>query len=121
MSLITLVADCFLFPIPAGCPTSRKEKPGGTCSAAQPTGTTPGQQLESTGPCGADVGLVGGTALQLAAIPSGVLEKAELTDFYCCTGCGKVFWEGSHFGRVVSQFQDILVTTGDEQRVYELS
>lgn len=104
-----------------GCPTSRKEKPGGTCSAAQPTGTTPGQQLESTGPCGADVGLVGGTALQLAAIPSGVLEKAELTDFYCCTGCGKVFWEGSHFGRVVSQFQDILVTTGGEQRVYELS
>ncbi|XP_040541588.1 exonuclease mut-7 homolog isoform X10 [Gallus gallus] len=104
-----------------GCPTSHKEKPGGTCSAAQPTGTTPGQQLESTGPCGADVGLVGGTALQLAAIPSGVLEKAELTDFYCCTGCGKVFWEGSHFGRVVSQFQDILVTTGGEQRVYELS
>lgn len=104
-----------------GCPTSRKEKPGGTCSAAQPTGTTPGQQLESTGPCGADVGLVGGTALQLAAIPSGVLEKAELTDFYCCTGCGKVFWEGSHFGRVVSQFQNILVTTGGEQRVYELS
>lgn len=104
-----------------GCPTSRKEKPGGTCSAAQPTGTTPGQQLESTGPCGADMGLVGGTALQLAAIPSGVLEKAELTDFYCCTGCGKVFWEGSHFGRVVSQFQDILVTTGGEQRVYELS
>ncbi|XP_052537251.1 exonuclease mut-7 homolog isoform X9 [Tympanuchus pallidicinctus] len=104
-----------------GCPTSCEEKPGRTRSAAQPTGTTAGERLESTGSCGADVGLVGGTALQVAAIPPGVLDKAELTDFYCCTRCGKVFWEGSHFGRVVSQFQDILVTTGDEQRVYELS
>ncbi|XP_042734748.1 exonuclease mut-7 homolog isoform X7 [Lagopus leucura] len=104
-----------------GCPTSCEEKPGRTRSSAQPTGTTAGEQLESTGSCGADVGLVGGTALQVAAIPPGVLDKAELTDFYCCTRCGKVFWEGSHFGRVVSQFQDILVTTGDEQRVYELS
>lgn len=110
-----------LFPIPAGCPTSCEEKPGRTRSAAQPTGTTAGERLESTGSCGADVGLVGGTALQVAAIPPGVLDKAELTDFYCCTRCGKVFWEGSHFGRVVSQFQDILVPTGDEQRVYELS
>ncbi|XP_042691771.1 exonuclease mut-7 homolog isoform X4 [Centrocercus urophasianus] len=104
-----------------GCPTSCEEKPGRTRGAAQPTGTTAGERLESTGSCGADVGLVGGTALQVAAIPPGVLDKAELTDFYCCTRCGKVFWEGSHFGRVVSQFQDILVTTGDEQRVYELS
>ncbi|XP_021269591.1 exonuclease mut-7 homolog isoform X3 [Numida meleagris] len=104
-----------------GCPASCKEEPGRTCSAARPTGTAWGEQLEDTGPCGAAVGLVGGTALQVAAIPPGVLDKAELTDFYCCTRCGKVFWEGSHFGRVVSQFQDILVTTGDEQRVYELS
>ncbi|NXI67104.1 MUT7 Exonuclease, partial [Anseranas semipalmata] len=92
-----------------------------TCDAAQPADTTQGEQLEGTGPHGAAVGLAEGTALQVSAIPPGVLDKAELTDFYCCTHCGKVFWEGSHFGRVVSQFKDVLVTTGDEQSIYEMS
>ncbi|NXK46476.1 MUT7 Exonuclease, partial [Chauna torquata] len=96
-------------------------RPKQTCDAAQPTDTTQGEQLEGTEPCGAAVGLEEGTALQVAAITPGVLDKAELTDFYCCTRCGKVFWEGSHFGRMVSQFKGVLVTLGDEQSIYELS
>ncbi|XP_043841778.1 exonuclease mut-7 homolog [Dromiciops gliroides] len=66
--------------------------------------------------------LKNGTTLQIRSIPLGVLEKTNLSHFYCCTQCGKVFWEGSHFGRVVSQFQEIL--NGSEpqtQSFYELS
>lgn len=91
---------------------------GGT---AQPSHTPHGERLEGPGRHGASAVLPGGPVLQVNAIPPGVLDKAELTDFYCCTRCGKVFWEGSHFGRVVSQFQDVLVATGDEQSIYELS
>ncbi|NWQ96381.1 MUT7 Exonuclease, partial [Burhinus bistriatus] len=91
------------------------------CDAARPGYTPHGEWLEGLEQCGASVVLAGGTVLQVATIPPGVLDKAELTDFYCCTRCGKVFWEGSHFGRVVSQFQDVLVATGDKQSVYELS
>ncbi|XP_074066704.1 exonuclease mut-7 homolog isoform X2 [Macrotis lagotis] len=66
--------------------------------------------------------LKNGTTLQIRTIPLGVLENADLSHFYCCTQCGKVFWEGSHFGRVVSQFHEILA--GSEQQTqsfYELS
>ncbi|NWY61159.1 MUT7 Exonuclease, partial [Chionis minor] len=91
------------------------------CDATHPSYTLHSERLDGLERRGASVVLAGGTVLQVAAIPPGVLDKAELTDFYCCTRCGKVFWEGSHFGRVVSQFQDVLVTSGDEQSVYELS
>uniref|UniRef100_V9KEI2 Putative exonuclease mut-7-like protein n=1 Tax=Callorhinchus milii TaxID=7868 RepID=V9KEI2_CALMI len=47
-----------------------------------------------------------GASLQVGAVPPGILDKVDV--FYCCTGCGKVFWEGSHFGRVVSQFKEVL-------------
>lgn len=117
-----------LFPLPAGCLVRSEEKPSQSCDAAmpacgiaQPSYTPHSERLEGPEQRGASVVLAGGTVLQVAAIPPGVLDKAELTDFYCCTRCGKVFWEGSHFGRVVSQFQDVLVTAGDEQSVYELS
>ncbi|NXC44159.1 MUT7 Exonuclease, partial [Penelope pileata] len=107
------------------CTSKRPEPRGGvpdqTRDAARPAGTAQDEQPEGTGLPGAAGVLIGGTALQLAAIPSGVLDKADLTDFYCCTGCGKVFWEGSHFGRVVSQFKDVLVTTEGEQSIHELS
>ncbi|NWS59840.1 MUT7 Exonuclease, partial [Chunga burmeisteri] len=92
-----------------------------TCDAAQPVYTPHGERLEGPEQHRTSTVLAGGTVLQVAAIPPGVLDKAELTDFYCCTRCGKVFWEGSHFGRVVSQFQDVLVATGAEQSFYELS
>ncbi|NXW82494.1 MUT7 Exonuclease, partial [Alopecoenas beccarii] len=94
------------------------ERPSQSCGAAA---TPHGERPEGPEQRGAAAALAGGTALQVAAIPPGVLDRAELTDFYCCTRCGKVFWEGSHFGRVVSQFQDVLVAAADEQSIYKLS
>ncbi|XP_015500322.1 exonuclease mut-7 homolog isoform X1 [Parus major] len=103
----------------AGCPGSQR------CDVTVPARATarPGgaERAERTGQRGAGAVLAGDTVLQVTAIPPGVLDRAELTDFYCCTRCGKVFWEGSHFGRIVSQFQDVLVASGDTQSVYELS
>lgn len=117
-----------LSPLPTGGLVRSEEKPSQSCDAAMPAcdtaqpGYTPHSEwLEGLEQHGASVALAGGTVLQVAAIPPGVLDKAEVTDFYCCTRCGKVFWEGSHFGRVVSQFQDVLVAAGDEQSIYELS
>ncbi|CAN8198155.1 unnamed protein product [Coccothraustes coccothraustes] len=91
------------------------------CDTAQPGCAPCSKQAEGTEQCGAATVLAGDTVLQVAAIPPGVLDRAELTDFYCCTCCGKVFWEGSHFGRVISQFKDVLVASGDAQNIYELS
>lgn len=47
-----------------------------------------------------------GAPLQLHTVAPGLLPK--VARFYACTGCGKVFWEGSHFHRVVSAFEEIL-------------
>lgn len=47
----------------------------------------------------------GGAPIQLHTVPPGLLPRISL--FYVCTRCGKVFWEGSHFGRVLSMFQEI--------------
>ncbi|XP_063000892.1 exonuclease mut-7 homolog [Elgaria multicarinata webbii] len=58
--------------------------------------------------------------LRIEAIPVGMLSRQDVADFYCCSQCGKVFWEGSHFGRVVSQFQEVLDLSEEEsQRFYE--
>ncbi|XP_053267889.1 exonuclease mut-7 homolog [Pleuronectes platessa] len=48
----------------------------------------------------------GGAPIQLHAVPPALLPRIPL--FYVCTRCGKVFWEGSHFGRVLSMFQEVL-------------
>ena len=53
-----------------------------------------------------------GTQLQLAGVPEGLLQRPGPQHFYCCTGCGKVFWEGSHLGRITSQFREILDSAG---------
>ncbi|NXX96967.1 MUT7 Exonuclease, partial [Centropus bengalensis] len=91
------------------------------CAPARPGSAPHSTRPEGPGQHRAPVALAEGTVLQVSAIPPGVLDKADLTDFYCCTHCGKVFWEGSHFGRVVSQFQDVLVASGDTQSIYKLS
>ncbi|XP_032162701.1 exonuclease mut-7 homolog isoform X2 [Mustela erminea] len=49
-----------------------------------------------------------GTRLQLAGVPEGVLQRPGPRPFYCCTGCGKVFWEGSHLGRITTHFREVL-------------
>lgn len=48
----------------------------------------------------------GGAPVQLHTVHPGLLPK--IPHFYVCTRCGKVFWEGSHFHRVVSVFEEIL-------------
>ncbi|KAM7033633.1 exonuclease mut-7 homolog isoform 2-T7 [Acridotheres tristis] len=106
----------------AGCPGSQScDVTVPICDTAQPGCAPHGEQAEGVEQCRAAAVLAGDTVLQVAAIPPRVLDRDELTHFYCCTCCGKVFWEGSHFGRVVSQFQDVLVVSGNTQSVYELS
>ncbi|XP_063792299.1 exonuclease mut-7 homolog isoform X2 [Pseudophryne corroboree] len=55
--------------------------------------------------------LANGARLQLDSVPQGLLDKVPL--FFCCSQCGKIFWEGSHFGRVISQFKEVLQDDGD--------
>ncbi|XP_056360836.1 exonuclease mut-7 homolog isoform X1 [Oenanthe melanoleuca] len=106
----------------AGCPGSQScDATVPVCDTAQPGRAPRGEEAEGMEQCRAATVLAGDTVLQVAAIPPRVLDRAELTHFYCCSRCGKVFWEGSHFGRVVSQFQGVLVVPGDTQSVYELS
>ncbi|XP_035246857.1 exonuclease mut-7 homolog isoform X1 [Anguilla anguilla] len=47
-----------------------------------------------------------GADLQLHTVPPGLLPRVPV--FFICTACGKVFWDGSHFERVLNQFQDVL-------------
>uniref|UniRef100_A0A3Q2PD95 Exonuclease 3'-5' domain containing 3 n=1 Tax=Fundulus heteroclitus TaxID=8078 RepID=A0A3Q2PD95_FUNHE len=54
----------------------------------------------------------GGSAIQLHTVPPALLQRIPL--FYVCTRCGKVFWEGSHFGRVLSLFQEVLLIADDD-------
>lgn len=54
----------------------------------------------------------GGAPIQLHTVPPGLLLKVP--HFYVCTRCGKVFWDGSHFGRVLSMFQDVFHITDQD-------
>ncbi|XP_071196333.1 exonuclease mut-7 homolog isoform X1 [Salvelinus alpinus] len=54
-----------------------------------------------------------GAVLQLHTVPPGLLHRIPF--FFICTGCGKIFWEGSHFSRVLSQFQEVLCITEDTE------
>ncbi|MED6293021.1 hypothetical protein CHARACLAT_006535 [Characodon lateralis] len=54
----------------------------------------------------------GGSPIQLHTVPPALLQRIPL--FYVCTRCGKVFWEGSHFGRVLSLFQEVLHVTEED-------
>ncbi|XP_066222671.1 exonuclease mut-7 homolog isoform X2 [Saccopteryx leptura] len=84
-----------------GSPTG--ETPGG-CTYDPPCRWLEEADLQASVPAT----LGNGTRLQLAGVPAGVLRRLGLRHFYCCVGCGKVFWEGSHLGRVTSQFQEVL-------------
>ncbi|KAI0227147.1 3'-5' exonuclease domain-containing protein [Lamellibrachia satsuma] len=44
--------------------------------------------------------------LQLDTVPGGIFDKVEL--FYVCASCGKVYWDGVHYGRVCERFAHIL-------------
>lgn len=60
----------------------------------------------------------GGAPLQLHTVPPGLLPR--IPHFYVCTRCGKVFWEGSHFDRVVSMFEEILHVSAPESAADQL-
>lgn len=60
----------------------------------------------------------GGAPIQLHTVPRGLLPKISI--FYVCTRCGKVFWDGSHFQRVLSMFQDVF-TIKDENTATALA
>nr|XP_055064901.1 exonuclease mut-7 homolog [Misgurnus anguillicaudatus]XP_055064902.1 exonuclease mut-7 homolog [Misgurnus anguillicaudatus]XP_055064903.1 exonuclease mut-7 homolog [Misgurnus anguillicaudatus] len=47
-----------------------------------------------------------GAEVQLETVPPGLLPRIPV--YFICTGCGKVFWEGTHFDKVLSQFQEVL-------------
>lgn len=57
-----------------------------------------------------DVGLrcmKNGTKIQVEQVPAEVLAKMD--SFYVCEQCGKVYWDGSHFDKVLSgALQDVL-------------
>ncbi|XP_063289065.1 exonuclease mut-7 homolog isoform X1 [Pelobates fuscus] len=55
--------------------------------------------------------LPSGAFLQLKRVPVGLLERIQL--FYCCSQCGKVYWDGSHFDQVALQFRGVLHNSGD--------
>ncbi|XDA73375.1 hypothetical protein R6Z07M_003585 [Ovis aries] len=80
-----------------------EEAPGG-CSYDPPCRWLEDADLQTRVPAT----LANGTQLQLAGVPAGVLRRPGLRHFYCCTGCGKVFWEGSHLARVTSNFREVL-------------
>ncbi|XP_067328012.1 exonuclease mut-7 homolog isoform X2 [Anolis sagrei] len=65
-------------------------------------------QAPDSGPGALAPQLPNGVPLQIEALPAGVLTQEELSCFYCCKSCGKVFWEGSHFGRAVSRLRGSL-------------
>ncbi|KAL3284676.1 hypothetical protein HHI36_018827 [Cryptolaemus montrouzieri] len=49
-----------------------------------------------------DVGLCQtrcGVQIQMASIPDDILNSIDI--FYICEDCGKVYWDGSHYGKVV--------------------
>ena len=77
--------------------------PGGTTTAAEDSG-------------GIDMARVTisstGVPLQVETVPEKRLATVEL--FFCCTTCGKVFWEGSHFVRVCEQFSHVLSDLEDK-------
>ncbi|XP_076140013.1 exonuclease mut-7 homolog [Alosa pseudoharengus] len=52
-----------------------------------------------------------GAVAQLDTVPPGLLPR--IREFFICTGCGKVFWEGTHFDRVLSQFEEVLHISED--------
>ena len=50
-----------------------------------------------------------GVCLNIENIPVGVLDHVDV--FYCCSQCGKVYWEGKHFKRFIKAFHGVFDTT----------
>lgn len=57
-----------------------------------------------------------GVPIQVEALAEGIFANVEV--FFVCAACGKVFWEGRHFERILAQFESILVDGTDRQGRY---
>uniref|UniRef100_A0A8C5WK81 Exonuclease 3'-5' domain containing 3 n=1 Tax=Leptobrachium leishanense TaxID=445787 RepID=A0A8C5WK81_9ANUR len=55
--------------------------------------------------------LPSGAFLQLKSVHYSLLDRIQL--FYCCSQCGKIYWDGSHFEHVALQFRGVLQNTGE--------
>jgi len=51
--------------------------------------------------------LASGSYLKCESIPFPVFDTVNM--FFVCSACGKVYWEGSHFDKVVDQFSNLIV------------
>lgn len=89
-------------------PTTSTEPQSFNLTPQRPTYSPSWQWLEAAGPGDEPTVLPSGVRLKVEAVPMGVLAKEDPDCFYCCSQCGKVFWEGSHFSHVVSQFKEVL-------------
>lgn len=50
-----------------------------------------------------------GVTVNVDAVPKGVLKQVEI--FYICEDCGKCYWDGSHFERLVGgRLQKIVIS-----------
>ncbi|KAL9988623.1 hypothetical protein ACROYT_G003089 [Oculina patagonica] len=54
----------------------------------------------------ANLTLPGGVPLKLGPLPEELVNSVDV--FFCCSNCGKVFWEGGHHKRIATQFSYLL-------------
>lgn len=65
-----------------------------------------------------DLTLPSGVPLKLGPLPETVVDSVDL--FFCCSTCGKIFWEGGHHKRVNAQFSYVL-DSSQQQNPSQLS
>ncbi|XP_048579559.1 exonuclease mut-7 homolog isoform X2 [Nematostella vectensis] len=58
-----------------------------------------------------------GVQLKMGILPDGIWDNERIELFYCCVTCGKIFWEGKHFERVIAQFAHVL-DSGSTENIY---
>ena len=56
--------------------------------------------------CEEDKNMEQRTPLMYLQVPKPVCTQVEV--FFCCIDCGKVYWEGQHFGNVLSTYNNII-------------
>lgn len=50
-----------------------------------------------------------GVCLNFKSVPVGILDHVDL--FYCCSQCGRVYWEGKKYKRFVKTFHEVFDAT----------
>lgn len=55
-----------------------------------------------------------GVPIQLEYIPDCLFDENKL--FYCCVSCGKVYWDGCHYERVINQLNGLIPLHNDNKQ-----